>query len=136
MNSKTNIQISRTTKEKLNSIKLTQSETYDEVITRLLETLNVSNEIGFELTNGLFKINCEADFEEDHWYFLDGLGNQSEFLHPTQHFIDEGIQKEYESFIKAINDVSESDLNLLDYGAGLKVGEAHQFDGFTMKRTY
>lgn len=136
MNSKINIQISRTTKEKLNSIKLTQSETYDEVITRLLETLNVSNEIGFELTNGLFKISCEADFEEDHWYFLDELGNQSEFLHPTQHFIDEGIQKEYESFIKAINTVSESDLNLLDYGAGLKVGEAHQFDGFTMKRTY
>jgi len=136
MNSKMNIQISRTTKEKLNSIKLTQSETYDEVITRLLETLNVSNEIGFELTNGLFKISCEADFEEDHWYFLDELGNQSEFLHPTQHFIDEGIQKEYESFIKAINTVSESDLNLLDYGAGLKVGEAHQFDGFTMKRTY
>lgn len=136
MNSKINIQISRTTKEKLNSIKLTQSETYDEVITRLLETLNVSNGIGFELTNGLFKISCEADFEEDHWYFLDELGNQSEFLHPTQHFIDEGIQKEYESFIKAINDVSESDLNLLDYGAGLKVGEVHQFDGFTMKRTY
>lgn len=136
MNSKMNIQISRTTKEKLNSIKLTQSETYDEVITRLLETLNVSNEIGFELTNGLFKISCEADFEEDHWYFLDELGNQSEFLHPTQHFIDEGIQKEYESFIKAINTVSESDLNLLAYGAGLKVGEAHQFDGFTMKRTY
>ena len=136
MNSKMNIQISRTTKEKLNSIKLTQSETYDEVITRLFETLNVSNEIGFELTNGLFKISCEADFEEDHWYFLDELGNQSEFLHPTQHFIDEGIQKEYESFIKAINTVSESDLNLLDYGAGLKVGEAHQFDGFTMKRTY
>lgn len=136
MNSKMNIQISRTTKKKLNSIKLTQSETYDEVITRLLETLNVSNEIGFELTNGLFKISCEADFEEDHWYFLDELGNQSEFLHPTQHFIDEGIQKEYESFIKAINTVSESDLNLLDYGAGLKVGEAHQFDGFTMKRTY
>lgn len=136
MNSKMNIQISRTTKEKLNSIKLTQSETYDEVITRLLETLNVSNEIGFELTNGLFKISCEADFEEDHWYFLNELGNQSEFLHPTQHFIDEGIQKEYESFIKAINTVSESDLNLLDYGAGLKVGEAHQFDGFTMKRTY
>ena len=136
MNSKINIQISRTTKEKLNSIKLTQSETYDEVITRLLETLNVSNGIGFELTNGLFKISCEADFEEDHWYFLDELGNQSEFLHPTQHFIDEGIQKEYESFIKSINDVSESDLNLLDYGAGLKVGEAHQFDGFTMKRTY
>lgn len=136
MNSKMNIQISRTTKEKLNSIKLTQSETYDEVITRLLETLNVSNEIGFELTNGLFKISCEADFEEDHWYFLDELGNQSEFLHPTQHFIDEGIQKEYESFIKAINNVSESDLNLLDYGAGLKVGKAHQFDGFTMKRTY
>lgn len=136
MNSKINIQISRTTKEKLNSIKLTQSETYDEVITRLLETLNVSNEIGFELTNGLFKISCEADFEEDHWYFLDELGNQSEFLHPTQHFIDEGIQKEYESFIKAINTVSESDLNLLDYGAGLKVGEAHQFDGFSMKRTY
>lgn len=136
MNSKMNIQISRTTKEKLNSIKLTQSETYDEVITRLLETLNVSNEIGFELTNGLFKISCEADFEEDHWYFLDELGNQSEFLHSTQHFIDEGIQKEYESFIKAINTVSESDLNLLDYGAGLKVGEAHQFDGFTMKRTY
>lgn len=136
MNSKMNIQISRTTKEKLNSIKLTQSETYDEVITRLLETLNVSNEIGFELTNGLFKISCEADFEEDHWYFLDELGNQSEFLHPTQHFIDEGIQKEYESFIKAINTVSESDLNLLDYGAGLKVGEAHQFDRFTMKRTY
>lgn len=136
MNSKMNIQISRTTKEKLNSIKLTQSETYDEVITRLLETLNVSNEIGFELTNGLFKISCEADFEEDHWYFLDELGNQSEFLHPTQHFIDEGIQKEYESFIKVINTVSESDLNLLDYGAGLKVGEAHQFDGFTMKRTY
>lgn len=136
MNSKMNIQISRTTKEKLNSIKLTQSETYDEVITRLLETLNVSNEIGFELTNGLFKISCEADFEEDHWYFLDELGNQSEFLHPTQHFIDEGIQKEYESFIKAINTVSESDLNLLDYGAGLKVSEAHQFDGFTMKRTY
>lgn len=136
MNSKMNIQISRTTKEKLNSIKLTQSETYDEVITRLLETLNVSNEIGFELTNGLFKISCEADFEEDHWYFLDELGNQSEFLHPTQHFIGEGIQKEYESFIKAINTVSESDLNLLDYGAGLKVGEAHQFDGFTMKRTY
>lgn len=136
MNSKMNIQISRTTKEKLNSIKLTQSETYDEVITRLLETLNVSNEIGFELTNGLFKISCEADFEEDHWYFLDELENQSEFLHPTQHFIDEGIQKEYESFIKAINTVSESDLNLLDYGAGLKVGEAHQFDGFTMKRTY
>lgn len=136
MNSKMNIQISRTTKEKLNSIKLTQSETYDEVITRLLETLNVSNEIGFELTNGLFKISCEADFEEDHWYFLDELGNQSEFLHPTQHFIDEGIQKEYESFIKAINTVSKSDLNLLDYGAGLKVGEAHQFDGFTMKRTY
>lgn len=136
MNSKMNIQISRTTKEKLNSIKLTQSETYDEVITRLLKTLNVSNEIGFELTNGLFKISCEADFEEDHWYFLDELGNQSEFLHPTQHFIDEGIQKEYESFIKAINTVSESDLNLLDYGAGLKVGEAHQFDGFTMKRTY
>lgn len=136
MNSKMNIQISRTTKEKLNSIKLTQSETYDEVITRLLETLNVSNEIGFELTNGLFKISCEADFEEDHWYFLDELGNQSEFLHSTQHFIDEGIQKEYESFIKAIHTVSESDLNLLDYGAGLKVGEAHQFDGFTMKRTY
>lgn len=136
MNSKMNIQISRTTKEKLNSIKLTQSETYDEVITRLLETLNVSNEIGFELTNGLFKISCEADFEEDHWYFLDELGNKSEFLQPTQQFIDEGIQKEYESFIKAINTVSESDLNLLDYGAGLKVGEAHQFDGFTMKRTY
>ena len=136
MNSKMNIQISRTTKEKLNSIKLTQSETYDEVITRLLETLNVSNEIGFELTNGLFKISCEADFEDDHWYFLDELGNQSELLQPTQQFIDEGIQKEYESFIKAINTVSESDLNLLDYGAGLKVGEAHQFDGFTMKRTY
>lgn len=136
MDRKTNIQISRTTKEELNSIKLTQSETYDEVITRLLETLNVSNEIGFELTNGLFKICCEADFEDDHWYFLDELGNQSEFLQPTQHFIDEGIQKEYESFIKAINIVSESDLNLLDYGAGLKVGEAHKFDGFTMKRTY
>ena len=127
---KTNIQINRTTKEKLNSLKLTESETYNEVITRLLDT----SEVEFELSNGLFKISCEADFEEDHWYFLDELGNQSEFLHPTQHFIDEGIQKEYESFIKAINDVSESDLNLLDYGAGLNVGESHKFNGFTMKR--
>ena len=48
MDSKTNIQINRTTKEKLNSLKLTESETYNEVITRLLDT----SEVEFELSNG------------------------------------------------------------------------------------
>ena len=132
MDSKTNIQINRTTKEKLNSLKLTESETYNEVITRLLDT----SEVEFELSNGLFKISCKADFETDAWYFLDELGNKSETKIPSQHFVDEGIQKEYETFVEAISEVSKSDLNLLDYGAGLKIGDVHQFDGFTMKRIY
>ncbi|WP_299523201.1 hypothetical protein [uncultured Methanobrevibacter sp.] len=136
MTGKTSIMVTRETKSELDNLKLTASETYNEVIVRLLEAVNVSSECGFELTNGLFKISCEADFETDRWYFLNELGDKSEINIPSQHFVDEGIQNEYETFVEAITEVSEADLNLLDYGAGLRVGDVHQFDGFTMKRIY
>lgn len=132
----TTIKISKTNKFELSKLKLTPRETYDEVISRLLELADIPSDfLDFELYNDTFKINCEADFESDHWYFLDQLGGQSEFLKATESFVAEEIQKKYEEFIEAINTICQADLNLLDYGAGLAVGETHEFQGFTMKRT-
>ena len=72
--------------------------------------------------------------EKGELFFLDDTNQRCTLGDLHISFIDKDFQKEYESFIKAINDVSESDLNLLDYGAGLNVGESHKFNGFTMKR--
>lgn len=133
---KQNIQIYADTKECLDKLKLSKSETYNEVIQRLINNYDISDMPGFELTNGLFKIECEVDFEDEHWYFIDELGNTSEILKPTESFIDKGIQNEYNAFIKAIHDASNDDLNLLDYGADLGVGDVAKFNGFIMRRTY
>lgn len=144
MINKSNIQIYSDIKEKLDELKLTSSETYNEVISRLIESAVISEEIrGFVLTNGLFTITCEAEYEDeegngyDHWYFLNELGDKSEFLEPHQHFVDDGIQKEYEEFIRAINQVNDNIISLIDWGANLdEIGEAQSFKGFTMKRIY
>ena len=141
---KSNIQIYSDTKSELDNLKLTQSETYNEVISRLIESAVISEEIrGFVLTNGLFTITCEAEYEDDegngydHWYFLNELGGKSEFLEPHQEFVDDGIQKEYEEFIRNINQVNDNIISLIDWGANLdEIGEAQSFKGFTMKRIY
>lgn len=134
MVTKQNIQIYSDTKEKLDSLKLSKSETYNEVISRLLSHYDISDRLGFELSNGIFKLECEAD--DDHWYFIDELGNTSEVLYATEHFVDGGIQNEYEAFIHAIQEVLQGDLNLLDYSVDLLVGDVVRFDGFVMRRTY
>jgi hypothetical protein len=142
--SKSNIQVYSDTKTELDNLKLTPSETYNEVISRLIESVVVSEDVrGFILTNGLFTITCEAEYEDeegngyDHWYFLDELGEKSEFLEVKQHFVDDGIQKEYTEFIRSINQVNDNIVSLIDWGANLdEVGEAQSFKTFTMKRIY
>ena len=144
MLNKSNIQIYSDTKTELDNLKLTPSETYNEVISRLIESVVVSEDVrGFILTNGLFTITCEAEYEDeegngyDHWYFLDELGNKSEILEVRQHFVDDGIQKEYTEFIRSINQVNDNIVSLIDWGVNLdEVGEAQSFTGFTMKRIY
>lgn len=133
--SKTTIKISRDVKSQLDSLK-TGNDTYNDVIERILELLDISNEIGVELYDENFKINCEADFEDEHFYFLDDLGNRSEFLKATASFVDDNVQKQYEEFLSEINEVAQGDLNLLDYAAGLAVNETVELDGFNMKRSY
>ena len=133
--SKTTIKISRDVKSQLDSLK-TGNDTYNDVIERILELLDISNEIGLELYDENFKINCEADFEDEHFYFLDDLGNRSEFLKATASFVDDNVQKQYEEFLSEINEVAQGDLNLLDYAAGLAVNETVELDGFNMKRSY
>ena len=144
MINKANIQVYSDTKEKLDQLKITNSETYNEVINRLIESVVISEDVrGFILTNGLFTITCEAEYEDeegngyDHWYFLDELGEKSEFLEVKQHFVDDGIQKEYTEFIRSINQVNDNIVSLIDWGANLdEVGEAQSFKTFTMKRIY
>ncbi len=133
--SKTTIKISRDVKSQLDSLK-TGNDTYNDVIERILELLDISNEIGLKLYDENFKINCEADFEDEHFYFLDDLGNRSEFLKATASFVDDNVQKEYEEFLSKINEVAQGDLNLLDYASGLAVDETVELDGFKMKRNY
>lgn len=132
---KTTIKISRDVKSQLDSLK-TGNDTYNDVIERILQLLNISNEIGLELYDENFKINCEADFEDDHFYFLDDLGNRSEFLKASASFVDDNVQKQYEEFLSKINEIAQGDLNLLDYASGLAVNEIVKFDGFNMKRSY
>lgn len=132
---KTTIKISRDVKSQLDSLK-TGNDTYNDIIERILELLDISNEIGLELYDENFKINCEADFEDDHFYFLDDLGNRSEFLKASASFVDDNVQKQYEEFLSKINEIAQGDLNLLDYAAGLAVNEIVKLDGFNMKRSY
>jgi predicted CopG family antitoxin len=132
---KTTIKISRDVKSQLDSLK-TGNDTYNDVIERILELLDISNEIGLELYDENFKINCEVDFEDEHFYFLDDLGNRSEFLKATASFVDDNVQKQYEEFLSEINEVAQGDLNLLDYAAELDINETVELDGFNMKRTY
>lgn len=132
---KTTIKISRDVKSQLDSLK-TGNDTYNDVIERILELLDISNEIGLELYDENFKINCEADFEDEHFYFLDDLGNRSEFLKASASFVDDNVQKQYEEFLSKINEIAQGDLNLLDYASGLAVNEIVKFDGFNMKRSY
>ena len=132
---KTTIKISRDVKSQLDSLK-TGNDTYNDIIERILELLDISNEIGLELYDENFKINCEADFEDDHFYFLDDLGNRSEFLKASASFVDDNVQKQYEEFLSKINEIAQGDLNLLDYAAGLAVNEIVKFDSFNMKRSY
>ena len=133
--SKTTIKISRDVKSQLDSLK-TGNDTYNDVIERILDLLYISNEIGVELYNENFKIYCEADFEDEHFYFLDDLGNRSEFIKATASFVDNNIQKQYEEFLNKINEVTQEDLNLLDYAGELDINETVELDGFHMKRTY
>lgn len=132
---KTTIKISRDVKSQLDSLK-TGNDTYNDVIERILELLDISNEIGLELYDENFKINCEADFEDEHFYFLDDLGNRSEFLKASASFVDDNVQKQYEEFLSKINEIAQGDLNLLDYASGLTVNEIVKLDGFNMKRSY
>lgn len=137
MSGNTSIQITRDTKKELDNKKITQGETYNDVICRLIE--ETTDELGFTLYNSIFNIDCIADIEDEdneHFYFLNDLGDKTEVLRPTESFVDEGVQKEYLAFIDAINAVCEADLNLLDYGTDLHLGEVYRFDGFNMKRTY
>lgn len=132
---KTTIKISREARAQLDALKV-GNDTYNDVIERLLDILNISNEVELELYDENFKINCQADFEDDHFYFLDDLGNRSEFLKATASFVDENVQKQYEEFLCKINEVTQGDLNLLDYAAELAVNETVDLNDFTMKRTY
>lgn len=132
---KTTIKISRDVKSQLDSLK-TGNDTYNDVIERILDLLYISNEIGVELYNENFKIYCEVDFEDEHFYFLDDIGNRSEFIKATASFVDNNIQKQYEEFLSKINEVTQEDLNLLDYAGELDINETVELDGFHMKRTY
>ena len=137
MNGNTSIQLSKKHKNELDNLKLSKSESYDDVIGRLID--EVIDELGFTLYNSIFHIECIADVadeNEEHWYFLNELGEKTEFLEPTEEFVNREVQEEYLSFIKAINQVCTGDLTLLDHGCSLGIGEIHQFDGFKMKRTY
>ena len=133
--------LTKETKALLDKEKLTIGESYENIILRLLDDKNKGEDImSEECYYTIERDDCKVSYviewtdEKGELFFLDDTNQRCTLGDLHISFIDKDFQKEYESFIKAINDVSESDLNLLDYGAGLNVGESHKFNGFTMKR--
>ena len=133
---KTSICVTQDTKEKLKKLK-GGAESFDTLLNRtLLKDVEIPVIWSFELTHGIFSIMCEAELGEwEHWYFLDPLGNRQEILKPFEKFQEKPIQKEYLYFIDSINEVARSDVNLIDYGGMLEIGESFELEGFIMKRT-
>ena len=122
-------------KSKLAALKKA-GETYNQVITRLLDGLAKTGEFHYIIYNGLFRINYIINYKDKKAFFLDDQGKKSETLKADSYYSNESIQTAYKYFISAINEVINAKHNLMDIAFNLDVGEVKNFKAFILERVY